>query len=176
MKIQTEDFKFQYVPDYASFLLKNKLDEFVTVGIRFCRELDLPVMRPLQRIPEKDLVAMSLESNAELLTALATNNVAPLIEQRLQIFLKNEMVDKKGEKILDRSEIMADDIILGTYVKRKLFSFFLHSYTHNAVIHTLIIGEIDYYTTKEQLMTSKAIIEYRRQEEEQHRNVAAGMK
>jgi|ERR1043166_7473431 hypothetical protein len=165
MKIADEiksRFKFQYIPDYAGFILKNKLEEFVTVGIRFCREMDLPMMRPLAKIEEKDLVAMSLESNAELLEALAANNVAPLIEKRLEIFLKNEMVNKKGEKILDRSEIMADDIILGAFLKRKMFSFFLQSYTQNAVVHTLIMGEMDHYTTQEQLLTSYAIIDYRK--------------
>lgn len=166
--IKTEDLKFQYIPDYASYLLKNKLEEFVTVGIRFCREMDLPMMRPLQRMSEKELVEISITSNKELLTALAANNVAPLFEERLKQFIKNQMVDKQGQKILDRSEIIADDIILGTYVKRKLFAFFLHSYTQNAVVHTLIMAELDFYTTKEQLITSKAIIEHRRTEEAKH--------
>ena len=158
-------FKFQYIPDYAGFLLKNKLEEFVTVGIRYCREMDLPMMRALSHIPEKDLVAMSMESNAEMLEALASNKVVQLFEKNLASFIKNEMVNKKGEKILDRSEIIADDIILGTYLKRKMFSFFLHSYTQNAVVHTLIMNEMDYYTTQEQLLTSHAIIEYRKSHE-----------
>jgi hypothetical protein len=126
--------------------------------------MDLPMMRPLQRIQEKELVEMSMESNRELLIALAANEVAPLIEVKLQQFLKNEILSQKGQKILDRSEIIADDIILGTYVKRKMFAFFLHSYTQNAVVHTLILAEMDLYTTKEQLLTSKVLIECRRLE------------
>jgi hypothetical protein len=147
--------------------LKNKLEEFTTVGIRFCREADLPMMRPLAKIKEADLVAMSVESNKEFLEALSTNAVGPLVEKRLDLFIKNEMVDKKGNKILDRSEILAEDIIMGTRLKRKMFTFFLQSYTQNAVVHTLIMDEIDNYTTLEQLLTSKALIDLRKEEEEE---------
>lgn len=137
----------------------------MTVGIRFCREAELPLMKPLERVPERDLVQMSIESNRELLEALATNNVAPLIEQRLRIFLNNEMVNLQGQKVLDRSEIITDDFVLGTHVKRKMFYFFLQSYTQNAVVHTLIMNEMDIYTTKELLITFHALIEHRRQEQ-----------
>src|ERR1700739_844808 len=123
LKVDKSKFKFQYMPDFAYFILKNKLEEFVTVGIRFCREMDLPLMRPLAKIPEKDLIAMSKDSNEELLKALAENDVTPLIEKRLELFIKNEMTNKQGQKILDRSEILAEDIILGVYLKRKIFSF-----------------------------------------------------
>jgi hypothetical protein len=62
-------FKFQYLPDFAKFLLENKVEEFIQVGIRFCREVDLPMLRPLSKMPEKDLVALSLESNRLMLSA-----------------------------------------------------------------------------------------------------------
>jgi hypothetical protein len=166
IKINNAKFKFQYIPDYANFILKNKLEEFVTVGIRFCREADLPMMRPLEKIPESDLVAMSVDSNRELLEALSTNNIAPLIEKRLKIFINNEMVDKRGQKIIDRSEVIAEDIIVGTRLKRKMFTFFLQAYTQNAVVHTLIMDEMDEYTTHEQLLTSKAMINFRKEEEQ----------
>src|SRR5688572_21962625 len=108
IKVDSGKFQFQYIPDYANYLLKNKLEEFTTVGIRFCREADLPMMRAVAKIPEKDLVALSVAANKELLAALADNNVASVVEKNLTTFIKNEMVDKDGKKILDRSEIMAE--------------------------------------------------------------------
>ncbi|MDF2449542.1 MAG: hypothetical protein K0R26_2046 [Bacteroidota bacterium] len=154
--------KFQYIPDYANFLLNNKLEEFVLVGIRFCREVDLPMMRPLSKLSEKDLVTMSMDTNKELLEALAHNKVVTLVEKNLLSYKNNQIVDKKGQKILDRSEVLAEDIILGTRVKRKMFNFFLQSYTQNAVVHTLIMDEMDHYTTHEQLLTSKVLIDLSR--------------
>lgn len=151
-------FKFQYLPDYAKFLLENKLDEFVTVGIRYCRELDLPMMRALAKMPEAQLLELSRESNREILTALSKNDVAPMIEKNIINFVNNNINDKDGTKLLDRSEVVAEDIILAFYIRRKIFSFFCHSYTQNAVIHSLIAAEVDTYTTQEHLLTTQAYL------------------
>jgi hypothetical protein len=158
VNINDSTFKFQYLPDYAAFLLKNKLEEFSTVGIRFCREVDLPMLRPLAKMPEKELVAITIESNREILSALARNDIAPFIEKNIEKFITNQINDSRGRKLLDRTEVVAEDIILAFYVRRKLFSFFLHSYTQNAVVHMLIATEVDFYTTQEQLLTTKAFL------------------
>src|SRR3954468_15926234 len=89
-------FKFQYLPDYAKFLLANKLDEFGLVGIRFCREVDLPMMRPLSKLSEKDLLNISKEGNREVLSGLASNNILPVIESNIHKFVNNEMKDMEG--------------------------------------------------------------------------------
>lgn len=153
-------FKFQYIPEYAKFLLNNKLDEFIVVGIRFCRELDLPMLRPLAKMPEKDLLELSRESNREILTALAKNDIVPFIEKNIEKYVTNNMLDKSGNKLLDKTEVVAEDIILAFYIRRKLFSFFLQSYTQNAVVHMLIASEVDLYTTQEHLLTTKAYLEH----------------
>jgi len=151
-------FKFQYLPDYAKFLLNNKLEEFTTVGIRFCRELDLPMMKPLEKIPENQLVGLSIQSHSEMLAALSENNIEPLIEKNISLYVNNQIKDANGNKLLDHTEIAAEDFILGFYIRRKLFSFFLHSYSQNAVLHMLIAAEVDHYSTQEHLITTKAYI------------------
>jgi hypothetical protein len=154
-------FKFQYLPEFAKYIFENKAEEFTQVGIRFCREVDLPMLRPLSKMPEKDLVALSLNSNREMLSALASNNIAPLIAKNIDNFINNHIVDKEGNKILDQSEVAAEDFILAYYIRRKTFAFFLYGYTQNTVIHTLILAEIDYYTTQEQLLTSISAMKVR---------------
>src|SRR4051812_2573922 len=84
LPIDPTKFKFQYLPDYAKFILQNKLDEFVTVGIRFCRELDLPMMRPLAKLPEEQLIELSRGSNEEILTGLSANDITPFIKKNLK--------------------------------------------------------------------------------------------
>lgn len=154
-------FKFQYLPDFAKYILENKAEEFTQVGIRFCREVDLPMLRPLSKMPEKNLVDLSLNSNREMLFALASNNIAPLIAKNIDNFINNHIVDKEGNKILDQNEVAAEDFILAYYIRRKTFAFFLYGYTQNTVIHTLILAEIDYYTTQEQLLTSISAMKVR---------------
>lgn len=158
MKHQAK-FKFQYIPDYSKFLLDSKLEEFTLVGIRFCREYDLPMMRPVAKVPEAKLIELSVEANKRLLDRLSKNLVGDFIDENIQKFVENKIDEIDGQKILDQTDIVAEDIILAFYIRRKLFSFFLHSYTQNAVLHTLIMSEVDDYTTREHLLTTKAFID-----------------
>lgn len=156
--VDPSKFTFQYLPDYAKYLLENKLEEFVQVSIRFCRELDLPMMRPLAKISEKDLIELSKSANREILTGLANNDITPIIKKNISNFVTNNMPTFNGEKIVDKTDVVAEDIILAFYIRRKVFSFFLHSYTKNAVVHMLIAGEVDAYTSQEHLLTTRAYI------------------
>lgn len=165
IKIDSIQFKFQYLPDFANFLLINKLEEFTQVGIRYCREVNLPMLKPLSHLTEQELIDISIDSNREILTALSSNNISPFIEKNIRTYLENHMVDKNGKKLLDQSEVSAEDFILGFYLRRKIFAFFLYAYTQNTVIHTLITAELDHYTTQEQLLTSKAWMRLQKQME-----------
>lgn len=156
--IDASKFKFQYLPNYAKFLLENKLDEFGTVGVRFARELDLPMMRPLAKIPESQLMELARESNREILQGLADNNIVPFIKKNISNYVNNRIGDKEGNILLDKTEVVAEDIILAFYIRRKVFSFFLYSYSQNTVLHMLIASEVDAYTTEEHLLTTKAYI------------------
>src|ERR1700741_4595885 len=110
--IDISRFKFQYLPDYAKFLLENKLEEFGMVGIRFAREMNLPMMRPLAKIPEQQLIETARESNREILEGLAANNIVPFIKKNIQNYINNQIMDKEGNILLDKSEVMAEDIIM----------------------------------------------------------------
>lgn len=151
-------FKFQYLPDFAKFLLENKLNEFATVLIRFCREADIPMLKPLSKMSEQELVDLSMHNNREYLTALKENNVAELMEKRIDDFINNRIKDMNGRQYLNNTELVAEDIIIGYYIRRKTFSFFLHAYTPNAVLHTLIMNEMDYLTSYEHLFTTQAFV------------------
>lgn len=156
--IDISKFKFQYLPDYAKFLLENKLDEFGMVGIRFAREMDLPMMRPLAKMSEDQLMVLSRESNREILTGLASNNIVPFIRKNITKYVNNNITDHNGKILLDKSEVVPEDIILAFYIRRKVMGFFLYAYTQNAVVHMLISNEVDAYTTQEHLLTTKAVL------------------
>jgi len=145
-KINKEKFKLNYLHDYAKYLLDNKLTEFVTVGIRFSREADLPLLKPLSRYSEEELVKLGLESNREILDALAQNKIADHIEASVEKWISNSLA------IFDRDDITAEDLTLGFYLRRKIFTHFLDAYTKNVVLQKFIIGEVDVYTTQEELM------------------------
>lgn len=152
-KVNKEVFKFKYLPEYASYLLQHKLEEFVTVGIRFCREIDLPMLKPLAKFSEEELTALSMDSNRIMLKALTEGTISDFIEENIQKWVSNKL------EVLDKSEIIAEDLILAYFVRRKLFSHFLYGYTPNAVVQQLIIAEVDVYTTQEELVSLKAYLD-----------------
>lgn len=143
--ISPSDFSFTYLHDYARYLVENHLDEFVLVGIRFSREAELPLLKPLSKFSEEELVKLGRESNRKLLTALAENKYAAHLEESSKKWLDNSMV------ILDREEVLVEDITMGFYLRRKIFSHFLDVYTKNVVLQKFIIAEVDKCTTKEEL-------------------------
>jgi hypothetical protein len=145
IEIDDKKFEFIYLPDYAAFLLKEKLVEFVTVGIRFMKEAEFPLLKPLSRFSEEELVNMGLESNRLMLKALSENKVFELIRENSKKWIENTM------GILDKDDISAEDLSLGYYLRRKLFAHFLDAYTKNVVEQKFIIAEVDTYTTREEI-------------------------
>lgn len=144
--VNKEKFKFTYLPEYADYLLKNKLNEFVLVGIRFCREENLPLFKPLNKLSEQDLVNISLDSNREMLEALAVNKIADVIVKKTQKWISNTL------GVIDKDDIVAEDLTLGFFLRRKIFGYFLDGYTKNVVEQKFIIAELDRYTTQEELI------------------------
>ena len=134
------------MPDYANYLLANKLTEFVTVGIRFSREANLPLLKPLSKYSEEELVKLSLNSNRQILEELAKNKIADQIEASVAKWINNTL------DVFDRDDITAEDLTLGFYLRRKLFAHFLDAYTKNVVLQKFIIAEMDIFTTQEELM------------------------
>ncbi len=144
--VNKEIFKFKYLPDYADFLLKNKLTEFVTIGIRFCREVDLPLLKPLSKFSEQELVELSMESNRQILISLAKNDIANHIEENIKKWEANSIVG------IDKEDVIAEDLTLGFFLRRKIFAYFLDTYTKNVVEQKFIIAELDVFTTQEELI------------------------
>lgn len=153
VEVNKDLFKFNYLPQYAEYLLNKHLEEFVTVGIRFARELDLPILKPLAKVPEKELVKHSMHSSRVLLTALKEDKIASHIEESLNKWIANKL------EIIDKTQIEAEDLTLVYHIRRKQFSYFLYRYTQSAPIQASIFNEVDVYTSMEELASLKIYFE-----------------
>jgi len=147
-----ETFRFSYLPDYAGYLLENKLTEFVTVSIRFSRDAELPLLKPLSKFSEKELVDLSMESSSEMLLALKEGRIEQHIRENTKKWLDNKL------EVVHKDEILAEDVTLLFYIRRKTFAHFLDAYTKNVVLQKFIIAEVDYYTTQEELISYNAYL------------------
>ncbi|MES2681387.1 MAG: PAS domain-containing protein [Bacteroidota bacterium] len=166
-KINHDAFTLKYLPEFADYLLKNKLKDFVTVGIRFSREADLPLLKPLSRFSEDELVALSIDSNKEILEAISINKVADLIEINTKKWVENSL------GIIDKDELSAEDLTLGFFLRRKIFAYFLDGYTKNVVLQKFIIAELDNYTTQEEMISYNIYLKMQQEKMDQvNKNLA----
>lgn len=145
-----EKFNFKYLPAFAAYILDNHFKEFVTIGIRFSREEDLPLMKPLAKFSEEELVNLSMDSNRLILNALIKGKIVEHIENVLDKYINNKI----GH--IDQLDMDVADLTMIYFLRRKMFSYFLYGYTQNASLQQSIIAEVDVYTSQEQLLTLKA--------------------
>lgn len=147
IKIDSNKFKFKYLPDFADHILKNVLDEFVLIGIRFCRDEDLPMLKPFAKMSETELVTLSVQSSRQMLESLSKGEIAIHILENSQRWITNSL------GLIDKTDISAEDLTLAFYVRRKTFAYFLDGYTKNVVEQKFIISELDAFTTQEELIS-----------------------
>ncbi|HWY10828.1 MAG TPA: hypothetical protein VN026_05870 [Bacteroidia bacterium] len=160
ISVNEQLFKFKYLPQFAEYILKNKLEEFVTVGIRLARELELPMMKPLAKFPENELIKLSIESTKRILKALSENNITPLIEENLNNWVTNNI------QYLDKFDVAAEDLTLAYHIRRKVFYYFLYGYTQSAPIQLSIVNEVDVYSSMEELISLRVYFNLQKEKAE----------
>ncbi len=124
-------------PDYAAYLLKSRLSEFIKVLYKTSVELDIPLLKYLSGMDDQEIIRLSTEGNIKLLTAIKTNAVPKYIEESKNNWLSNQL------PIITRTDVIADDIGLINYARKKAFREFLPDYTNDPGERLKIIDEID---------------------------------
>lgn len=150
--IERKKFIFKDLPSYTRWILDNKLTEFVVLGIRYSREEELPLLKPLSKFSDEELVAMSIEQYRVTLQALSENRIAPHIEESIQRWADNKL------EIIDKDEIGLEDFALVAFIKRKMYRSLLEEYTTDRELMKRLMNEIDMYTSEEELVGYKAYI------------------
>jgi hypothetical protein len=158
MSAQKKRLQFNYFPDYAAFLLKHKLDEFVRISFEFSREENLAIMKLLAGIPEEQLFALGKAGVAEMLEAIADNEPHRYIDDTVSKWISNQL------PVIARNEIIADDISMGAFVRRRLFRHFVKEYIADAALQRELLEEVDRFTTETELMTFNAYITIQKEE------------
>jgi PAS domain S-box-containing protein len=130
---------FKYLPDYAQYLLDNKLEDFTRTLLAISYEVKLPILKFLENIPEDELMKMSIAGTKDLLNYFATNTVNEFVELSIKRWIENQLV------IVQNDEIVAKDISAGNFTRRKTFRHFLPGYTTDFKLYNDILEEIDQF-------------------------------
>src|ERR1044072_9047989 len=127
---------FTYLPVYATFLLENKLHEFVKEQIALSKEFKLPLLKFLEALSEEQLIELGLQTTNELLKSLAENKAAEYIRISTKKWLSNQL------PAITKSQVIAEDIALFSFLRRKIFRHFISAYTTDINLATKILDEV----------------------------------
>ncbi|RZM08181.1 MAG: hypothetical protein EOO88_50615, partial [Pedobacter sp.] len=97
----------------------NKLPDFAASLLRVSRELNIPLLRYFEGIPEEQLIALGIEGNKRLLTAIAENKVADYLKESLRNWKENQFKEHNFNPISvnlvtsnkDTSEVAYKDLV-----------------------------------------------------------------
>ena len=112
-----------YVPSYAQYILQHRLDDFCQYLIKSAEEIDIPMLRFFKGITPEQRFEIAKTSTTELLTYLEQNKAKLYIEHSLKQWKENLL------PILSREQIVAEDITLITFLRKKSLTHFIADYT-----------------------------------------------
>jgi PAS domain S-box-containing protein len=132
----------KHLPAFAAFILKNHLREYSEQFIHFSREVNLPLLKSFEGMNSEQMIMISMEVNKEFLTYMAQNKAEEQIEASLIRWIKNQL------PVIDQKDVGAEDITLITFIRKKLFLYFITAYTKSANNIVSLVQEIDAYLTR----------------------------
>lgn len=144
--ITPDSLHFQYLPDYAQYLLSNRLEDFTRKTLAISREVKIPLLRFFENMPEDELIKLSIQGTQDYLSYFAANKVDEFIALSLKRWTENQL------PLVQNNEIVAQDISTVSYTRRAAFRHFLPDYTTDLLLYNHILDEIDRFvlTVEEQ--------------------------
>jgi PAS domain S-box-containing protein len=128
-----------YLPSFARYLLDHKLHELAAIQLQISREMKIPMMKHFEKLPEKQLMEVVVESIREMLEYLAENKVSEFIQRSTQQYDQNEL------PVVGQEDVVAEDITLVMYARRKGFMYFLPDFASDTEVLIATIREIDQF-------------------------------
>ena len=133
--------KFKILPDFAQFLLDNKLHDLALLQLSLFKELRPPVFRYFYNLSDDELIKLGIPGLEKLLAALINNQSTEYIEKSLREWLNNQLPQ------ISRNQIEAEDLTIISLIRRRIFRIYVAQYTSCFETAILVLNEIDDFTT-----------------------------
>jgi PAS domain S-box-containing protein len=153
---------FHFLPAYARYLLEHKLHEFTLYTIEIARKQQIPLLRYLEGLSEERLIAVALEGNIELLTALANNEAVAYVEKSLASWRENRLL------IIQGNDIVIEDISKINFVRRQGFRKMLPAYSSDNRLYVSIMEELDQFILMHEDISYKMLFEMKEAKIQEH--------
>lgn len=125
---------------FSVFLL-DRINEVAREGIRIARELQLPILKYLV-MSDEDLMKLAVPGYVQILNGFVNGTSDQVIEKSVRSWLANQL------PMVEREQIVSEDIMLVAQSRKNLLLHFLPQYTTDVNDIIAIIREIDDYITR----------------------------
>ena len=129
--------EFRHLPDFSAFILHNSFNDFIDELLRLYNDFDIPIFRYFKNMDPEQRRAITSASTREMLTRIASNQVAEYIEQIINNWLSNQF------PMFTREQVDSQDIILVNFAKAKALRSFISRYTNKLDLFANIVEDID---------------------------------
>lgn len=143
----------KYLPSFAGYLLKNHLREYSEKMLQFSRELNLPLLKSIERLSNEQLITLFMESSKDFLTYLFQNRAEEQIEASMIKWIKNQL------PLIDQKDVGAEDITLITLIRKKTFLYFITDYCKTVTEIVSLVQEIDLFLTRSETESTNTYID-----------------
>lgn len=143
----------KYLPGFAGFLLENHLEAYVLEQLRLSREINIPLLKFFDSLPQEKILEIARKTTSEFLSYLAKNKAKEQIESSLEKWLSNQL------PVINKDEILAEDINLVNYTRKQVLLHFIPFYTSNILETIEIIREIDRFILASETVSTNAYMQ-----------------
>lgn len=143
---------FDHFPAFATFILENHLEEFTRFQIQHSREENIPLLKIFKDLTEEQFFEYALNSSRILLEALAQNSLREYINDNSQNYRENLI------PLLQKDDVLAEDITLVSLVRRKTFRKLLYYYTADILVFGNIMEELDRFVALSEMSSFNVFI------------------
>lgn len=133
--------RLKHLPKYTAFLLKDHLMDFVLELLKLSKEENVPLLRYFSSMGDEKLIELGLTSNQEMLTLISADKTNDFIIESTKDFVANQL------PIINREDILVEDITLVSLVRRKAFRNLLNKFTNDMTVFANIMEDVDIFVT-----------------------------
>jgi PAS domain S-box-containing protein len=148
---------------YLVFIRENFLEEVAKDNLRIAREMNLPIMKIVEGMPEDLLIEQGKKSICDFADQLADGTYIQKRNESLKKWENDELPELKNHSL------EAEDLILIYPLQRKMFYNFLPRYTQDVELTIHILELLDDLHTASQLDAVKILMKKQKKTEEQFR-------
>lgn len=143
----------KHLPAYAQYLLQHRLHDFTSCQMQIAQEVEIPMMRFFRELSFEQRFDITQKSAADFLSYLSQNKAKQQIEDGLKQWKENRL------PIVQREDIVAEDITFIAYLRKKAMTHFIADYTSEINDALEIIKEIDFFLAQSETASANTYIQ-----------------